>query len=338
MSPCPVTYSRKHVMSHPLRVSPSLMSNNLTSNKSLLAYARAEAVIVSNHGDNKLTSLPFSDKVQVKGVKYMDFGWICVLAVTMVDGFQLWSRDGSRMLFFHPVRPANDSGSCFVRGVGIVKGRNEFLVGDSSGAMHTFLMAQASSGRGLNVKNTKGIREHGSAISDISCSEEYCVSADDRGSFCVFDINSAEPSGGHNLMSKRLFINAEVGFPCTSIAVHGEVFVAAFSSGHLRYYDLSTGDLCVEVAAHSRCITAVALNADASIISTVSEDCVLSVWTLPESPADGDQVELIFTDHVEDRQLTGVTFLVDGHGERKMVASSYDTDTLDVWNEVPSFR
>ena len=80
-------------------------------------------VIVTNYGDNKLTSLPFSDKVQVKGIKYLDFGWICVLAVMMVDGFQLWSSEGSRMLFFHPVRPSNDADFCFVRGVGIVKDR-----------------------------------------------------------------------------------------------------------------------------------------------------------------------------------------------------------------------
>ena len=116
--PSPCTYTRKNVMSHPLRSSPSLLPNNLTSHKSLLAYARSDAVIVSNHGDNKLTSLPFSDKASVRGVKYLDFGWVCVLAVTMVDGFQLWSREGARMLFFHPVRPSNDMDSCFVRGVG----------------------------------------------------------------------------------------------------------------------------------------------------------------------------------------------------------------------------
>ena len=211
--------------------------------------------------------------------------------------------------------------------------RNEFLVGDSSGAMHTFLMSQASS-RGLNVRNTKSIREHGSAISDISCSSMYCVSADDRGSFCVFDINTAEPSGGHNLMSKRLFINAEVGFPCTSIAAHNELLIASFSSGHLRFYDLASGDLCVEVAAHSRSINALAVNADSTVVSTVSEDCVVSIWTIPKSPDDGDDVELVFSDYVEDRQLTGVAFLIDGHGERKMLVNSYDTDTIDVWREI----
>ena len=93
----------------------------------------------------------------------------------------------------------------------------------------------------------------------------------------------------------------------------------------------------MEVAAHARCITAIALNPDAPVIATVSEDCVLSVWTLPPSPEDGREVELVFTDFLEDRMLTGVAFLVDGHGERKMVAGSYDTDTLDVWREVSNF-
>ncbi|GMH83644.1 hypothetical protein TL16_g09667 [Triparma laevis f. inornata] len=194
-------------------------------------------------------------------------------------------------------------------------------------------MSQASS-RGLSVKNTKSIREHGSAISDISCSESYCASADDRGNFCVFDVNKEEPTGGHNLMTKRLFITSETSFPCTSIGVVNALLIAGFSSGHLRFFDLSNGDVVVEVAAHSRCISAVTVNEEAGVVATTGEDCVISVWKIPDSPDDGHQVDLVFTEGVVDRQLCGVSFLTDGHGERKMVVSSYDSDTMDVWKEI----
>ncbi|GMI02856.1 hypothetical protein TrVE_jg4761 [Triparma verrucosa] len=334
-APGPVTYSRKSQMAHPLRHSPSLIPNNLTSHGSNVAYSRGDAVIVSSYGENKLTSLPFGDKVQVKGVQYLDFGWVCVLAVCMIDGFQLWSNEGSRMLFFHPVRPSSDSESCYVRGCSVITDRNEFLIGDSSGAMHTFLCSQSTS-RGLSVKNTKSIREHGSAISDIASGGGYVASADDRGNFCVFDVNVSEPTGGHNLMSKRLFITSEKSFPCGSIECVGSVLIAGFSSGHLKFFDLGSGECFVEVAAHSRCISAVCLNEEAGFVATASEDCVLNVWKVPDSPSDGSQVDLTFTEYIPDRQLTGVTFLTDGHGENKMLASSYDSDTLDVWKEIRS--
>lgn len=102
-------------MTHPLRQSPSLVNNNLTCSGTLLAFAKGNDVIVTNYGDNKTATVPFSDKSQVFGLKYLDFASLSCLAVGMADGFQIWSAEGTRLLFFHAIRPTDEAACKYAR-------------------------------------------------------------------------------------------------------------------------------------------------------------------------------------------------------------------------------
>jgi WD40 repeat protein len=269
-------------------------------------------------------------------VKYLTFADVSMLIVGMSDGFQAWTPEGTRLLFFHPVRPANDEDICFVKGIDNIKGgRAEFLVGDSTGAVHTFLLGNA--GRGFNVNLVKNRREHGEAISDITCSSKHVVTGDDAGSLCVYSVNQEATPGGHNLMTK-IHELASSPFPITSLKVFGSCCVASFTSGHLRYIDLEDGKVKVEVAAHSRTITGISgskLPDGTMVCATASEDSVVSVWSVPEAIGEnGGDVKLLYKDKLTDKKLTGICFLTDTRQDTKIVASSFDCDHLDVWDEI----
>mmetsp|Transcript_13563 Transcript_13563/g.27717 ORF Transcript_13563/g.27717 Transcript_13563/m.27717 type:complete len:342 (-) Transcript_13563:35-1060(-) len=340
--PIPGTWTRDGVMTHSLRQTPSLSNNNLTCNGTYIAYAKGNDVIVTNYGDNKLMAVPFSDKAQVFCVRYLTFeDEVALLIVGMSDGFQAWTQEGTRLLFFHPIRPAHDEDFCFVKGIDNIKGgRSEFLIGDSTGAVHTFLLNSA--GRGFNVNNVKSRREHGEAISDIACTSEYVVTGDDGGTLCIYKVNQDEQPGGHNLMTKTHEL-ASSPFPNTSIQIFDSVCVAAFTTGHLRYIDLVDGKVKIEVAAHSRTINGLCgfkFRDGTAVCASASEDNIVCVWTVPKDLTGGgrgERIEMVLKDKLVDKQLTGLCFLTDSNGDNKLISSSFDCDHLDVWEYINKY-
>lgn len=58
-----------------------------------------------------------------------------------------------------------------------------------------------------------------------------------------------------------------ISAPCTSIGVRSRVVIAAFSTGHLRFYRLFVDEVAVEVAAHARPITQLALHPRKPLVS-----------------------------------------------------------------------
>lgn len=193
--------------------------------------------------------------------------------------------------------------------------------------------------RGLSVQNTMSIRNHSDAISDISCGSSYCVTGDDSGSFCVFSVNDTADPGSQDILRKLHYIES-TPFPCTSLKVFDDTFVASFTSGHIRFYDSAEGTLKCEVAAHSRCITSLdaSIARGSKVVCSVGEDSCMSVWTVPSSSSSStehsEEVERLYYDSsIRDKKLTGVSFITTNHGERKIIVASYDNDTLDVWDE-----
>ena len=100
------------------------------------------------------------------------------------------------------------------------------------------------------------------------------MSADDMGIIVVWALQQDPP------VAAAVFTEGQ-GFPCTCVAVSGDVIVAGFSTGTLRIYRLSALELHMEVAAHSRCITALSVHPSATMMATVSEDTFLHIWPLP---------------------------------------------------------
>jgi hypothetical protein len=75
------------------------------------------------------------------------------------------------------------------------------------------------------------------------------------------------------------------GFPATSLATHGGRLFAGYASGHVRVFRAGTDPtsrvLEAEIAAHARCVTAVAAHPLSPTFVSVGEDCVVNVWSLP---------------------------------------------------------
>ena len=81
------------------------------------------------------------------------------------------------------------------------------------------------------------------------------------------------------------FLENKRGSPCMTIAIRGSYIVAGFESGHIRIFSLNRkGSMvpAVEVAAHARCITALAFHPKKNIFATVGEDTALNVWKMPD--------------------------------------------------------
>ena len=86
-------------MTHALRQSPSLFANNLAGDGTgRFAYGSNSQVITLQLANNKLNSIPFIDSSQIFFVKVLRFASSSLLVVGMLDGFQIWNVEGTRMV------------------------------------------------------------------------------------------------------------------------------------------------------------------------------------------------------------------------------------------------
>lgn len=124
------------------------------------------------------------------------------------------------------------------------------------------------------------------------------------------------------------------GSSCMSLQIRKKLVMAAFSSGQIRVYSCASGvRLVAEIAAHVRCITALALHPQKDWLASVSEDTAINVWsfsgTTSDDTADDDddlEIRLIFSKVEQDAVFTAVGFRGDD-----LVSMSYDRSTLFVY-------
>jgi len=188
----PFTYTRNAVCPHPLRQPPSLLINNLATHNSTIAYVRNTEVYVSNFGSNRLLQLPFRDAVQVFSITILPLSPSPVLCLGMLDGFQLWAVDSCRMVYFHALHPS-DTDVCYACASTVLT-ESAFLVGDSTGAMHTF-SAENGSGGSVNFKNKTSVRNHQATISGIARGDKVVASADQLGAVAIYDVSEGKTAG-----------------------------------------------------------------------------------------------------------------------------------------------
>merc|ERR1712087_318826 len=121
---------------------------------------------------------------------------------------------------------------------------------------------------------------------------------------------------------------SEPGSMCTSLRIRQTLLLCAFSSGHVRMYDLEAKVLTAVMTAHSRWINALEVHPSKDTFATASEDAYIGVWRLPEQG--GHTIKHVTHYHAPDCTLTGVTFC--GGASRDSVgATSYDVDCVMAW-------
>merc|ERR1711988_557874 len=108
------------------------------------------------------------------------------------------------------------------------------------------------------------------------------------------------------------------------------MLLSAYSSGHVRIHDIKSGSLAVQIQAHARFVTAIALHPTKDLFATAAEDTCFSVWTLPAGP--NNQVKHVTTIPVADSMLCGVAFC--GEGNDNIAVTAYDSDHIYIWQQV----
>ena len=101
----------------------------------------------------------------------------------------------------------------------------------------------------------------------------------------------------------------------------------------MRIFNPAKPHILAEIAAHNRCINAIAGlvpsdTFDLWVFASVGDDTMLNVWSIDSRPeTDGVEVELLNSVSCADALLVGVAF----KGTDNIITSSYEATSLQVW-------
>ena len=152
------------------------------------------------------------------------------------------------------------------------------------------------------------------------------VSGDENGSLCFWSgsgdaVSSAKMvriDGGGGAVTK-------VGAPVNCLALgSGPVLAAAFTSGHIRLYDLARRQITHEICAHTRAINALDIHPSKPILLAASEDTFVSCWTIPSSS--NPNIKQLMAESPALGLLTGCRF--GGANGELIVTTVYDSRSL----------
>jgi len=303
------------------KASASLLCNNLTVNDNqYLAYIhRNEIHIITGFnsvltaGKANSTSLAkcvYAEKDPVSQAKYCNIGGVDSLVVVTLGGLvHMYDETGQKLQNTHKLQrsqvalSAKDS---HLRGIAH-DGKAQLFVGAGSGEIIVF------GAKRLNLLSK--LTGHSEPICDIDVEAKgnMMVSGDEKGTIILWERNSQ----GEFQQSCEFKGQGE---PCLCIRIHGGQCIAAYSTGHIRIFDVNARTLNVEIAAHTRAITAMDLLPTANQFVVASEDTFLSSWSLPT--AEDSKVGLKLSTTVNSSLLTGVAYC---NGRANIAISSYDS-------------
>jgi len=114
----------------------------------------------------------------------------------------------------------------------------------------------------------------------------------------------------------------------TGLAVMRTHLICTSVLGLVHVYHIDSGQLLIDVAAHARCITGLAIAYDTKMFATVSEDSFVRVWKLSQKGKEQDSVDLtcMYSYSITDAPLTGVCF--NDHPGTSFCVSAYDYATV----------
>ena len=205
----------------------------------------------------------------------------------------------------------------------IVAEGESIYVGDSMGGIAEILEKEMvfSTNSYIRTPSSSSSAAGSVGISCIHASEGMLVAGNEIGEVFCYSTHSF-----HELLCQF----KPGGFITTSISCKTGVILAAYSCGHVRIFRVAIGfgELAVEMAAHSRCVNAIALHHENNIFATCSDDSMIHVWELPSVDAGSrPDVRLIFTENIANRLLTGLSFLRDG----RLGVVAYDDENFHLF-------
>lgn len=275
-----------------------------------------------------------------------------LLGVASDQGFQLWSGQGTHMLWFVNIDSCieksksllernrqNSSNSKvgevnthFIRGLASSpqchreKGHIYFgtscgtvFVHNVSGSEVTLLSGAEAEGGGPDITTTV------CPITALASNDEHLVSADEKGCITAYSIQESYKQVSQVLTS-RFSSDDCGGHYVSSLACCGVTSVAAFTTGHIRLYRMDIGDMILEIAAHSRCITALAVHPTHSVFASCGEDQTVNVWSLESSAALAKPVELVSNFTLTNSICVGIAWLA----HDRLAVTAYDDQNCSI--------
>jgi len=344
-----------------LASTPSLQHQNLSSpcqeaSNNLCYIHDADVICMEIDDDFGEPQIVRQSKVDMRGgciiyqAGYLNVGSTVCLGIATDNGFYLWSSGGDRMLWFAGIEAiiaAYPGGNTqpdmqlhYARGMASHPFSRSLPDGD--GVQNSHVCVGSSLGS-VCVYTSNGTlfrclspAAEGRAITCLAASALYLLSADEEGNIRAYSITD----NYENVMqiSTTGTANSVVGKYCTSICTRKTTAIAAFSTGHMRVYNIDLGQCVLELAAHSRCITGMALHPTEDYVATCGEDQAINVWTVPTfSPRSGSSarapctMDLSHCEHWIDSLCTGITWwhgtyvLCVGYDSSHMFAATHHT-------------
>eukprot|EP01006_Ploeotia_vitrea_P059607 TRINITY_DN7334_c0_g1_i1.p2 TRINITY_DN7334_c0_g1~~TRINITY_DN7334_c0_g1_i1.p2 ORF type:complete len:367 (-),score=164.15 TRINITY_DN7334_c0_g1_i1:73-1173(-) len=329
--------------------SASMVANNLTVSKHHLAYSHGNKAILIEHehngllGDGKLRVSRIPVKSADVGdlitqVKYCRFSFGTALVMTSQHGFvHMYDEAGLKLLNYFQLPKPEDSSQPTRRMHGIASdGVSRLIVGSSTGELYVFTAQQGqisldrtlssvhktpvyciSTSADFVSEGVGGDEGGGAAEGEGEAKSNVFCSVDDEGQVAVWDLATLE--------CKHVFRDKNKQ-PAYTLAVFGNWCIVGTSTGHVRFYNLAKNFLQMEVAAHSRLISAMDIDAAKRTLVTASEDTWVNVFRLPSKAS--PKIESLLSKRVPSCILTGVALC--GKDKSLIGMTAYDTRYLRV--------
>jgi len=275
------------------------------------------------------------DQAQIQQMRWVQLQTCELLIIATTKNLMIYTADGAQLL--HVVTAASgDDGVASFRGISsCIAGACDYLcVGVSTGAVCLIPLPDPESAAQGHFAFGDSLLSPSSELPLVEVAAGQAPQSElDRALVC-----SADSGGGvivHALEADGSWLhccNFEVATHdgsaslCTSAKIRGTLLYCSYSSGHVRLFDLESCSMCVQIGAHSRCITALEVHPNGSTFVTAAEDTLVHIWELREL----HKVVHAGTIAATDALLTGVAF--SGGVERTMVsASAYDVAAVMSW-------
>ncbi|EKF39079.1 hypothetical protein MOQ_000696 [Trypanosoma cruzi marinkellei] len=316
----------EHVLSGGV-LPPSLLYNNLSfvEECEALVYASRKDCIVMDIKAKKTHVLPIgtSEKEMIvhctatlAPIGLLHPGHSILILITTESATQLWAKESPLGLVPH--NGSNGNGCCGAI-VSSPTGVAHILVSTNKGVV-IFAEFDATPNTPFRVQSAvKGHMEHAvtaARLNPFHDSPLFAVTGDSVGRLLFWD------------REKQPFAFFETSECVTALQIvsGGDFAVAANGAGKLQVFDSRTGEVRVEICAHSRWINTMAFCPATNTVISGAEDGYLTVWSMPKNTVDGvTLVEPIATQHVPNVLPTGAAFRADG---TQVFIAMYDTNRI----------
>lgn len=214
-------------------------------------------------------------------------------------------------------------------------GRNHIILGGSNGVMYVLEVPNAS-GEGVTVIHRLNTRTdasedypHPAIVAITGAGSTFAVCATELGDIFAYD---SEQAYKLTCVIPASAVKNNAAGLVTSLITREDTIIAGYNTGHIRVFRMSVQELAIDIAAHYRCVTGLALHPTAPLFCSCSEDQFMYVWGFPDfSNKHASDADLIHSERFENRKCTGVAFFEHGSvGANNIAVSHYDEDEIAV--------